>query len=157
MTPVMTIMGLEISSDVARRAQLGDLGWDTASLLNLPHLNTAFGYIAQLLVFLSVVLDVPLLYHVDLGGSFCSIQQMVPATPSSAALPRDILDVRPACCCRASCLLPQCVAFAAPQMMRCQLPWGLPPAAGVSSHCCLLSCAHCSHVYYYYEPVSVRP
>ena len=95
MTPVMTIMGLEISSDVARRAQLGDLGWDTSSMLNLTHLNTAYGYISQLLVFLSVVLDVPVLYHVDLAGSCCRVQQMIPPSATTTALPRDVLDVCP--------------------------------------------------------------
>ena len=92
--PVMTIMDLEISSDVARRAQQGDLGWETSSLLNLTHLNTAFGYIAQLSAFLSVVLDVPMLYHVVLEGSFCHVQQTVAANAVQTTLPRDISDVR---------------------------------------------------------------
>ena len=94
--PVMTIRGLEISSDVARRAQLGDLGWETSSLLNLTHLNTAFSYIAQLVVFLSVVLDTPLPYHVVLGGSHCSVLQLVPASAVHSHLHRDIFEVR--CC-----------------------------------------------------------
>jgi hypothetical protein len=94
MTPVMTIMDLEISSDVARRAQLGDLGVDTSALLNFEHLNTAYAYIAQLLVFLSVVLDVPMMYHVDLQGSFCRVQQMMPASAAQASLRRDAFEVR---------------------------------------------------------------
>ena len=93
-TPVMTIMDLEISSDVAQRAQLGELGWDTSALLNVSHLNAAYGFIAQLTVFLSVVLDVPLLYHIELCGSHCSIRQAMPELAHRAALKHGHLEVR---------------------------------------------------------------
>jgi hypothetical protein len=101
-TPVMTIMDLEISSDIAQRAQLGTLGWDMSALLDLDHLNAAFGYISQVMVFLSVVLDVPLLYHINLQGSHCSIRQAMPTT--SHSLQRALLEV-----CSVPCLTVTCI------------------------------------------------
>lgn len=90
----MTIMGLQCAPDVARRAQLGELGWETSSALQLDHMNTAYGYIAQVVVFLSHVLDVPPLYHLELEGSYCRVQQYVPRTLRLAATEPDLYEVR---------------------------------------------------------------
>lgn len=94
LTPVMTIMGLQCAPDVARRAQLGELGWETSSALQLDHMNTAYGYIAQVVVFLCHVLDVPPLYHLELEGSYCRVQQYVPRTLRLAATEPDLYEVR---------------------------------------------------------------
>jgi hypothetical protein len=101
--PVMTIMDLEIGSDVVQRAQLGTLGWDTSALFNLHHLNAAYGYISQVTIFLSVVLDVPLLYHIELQGSHCSIRQAVPDTSHHGSLQRGMLEVRATMCFKTCC------------------------------------------------------
>ena len=93
LTPVMTIMGLQCAADVARRAQLGELGWETSSALQLDHMNTAYGYIAQVVVFLGNVLDVPPLYHLELEGSFCRVQQHMPRTLRTAVGEPEIYEV----------------------------------------------------------------
>lgn len=94
----MTIMGLQCAPDVARRAQLGELGWETSSALQLDHMNTAYGYIAQVVVFLGHVLDVPPLYQLELEGSYCRVQQYMPRTLRPAGAEPDLYEVRPLKC-----------------------------------------------------------
>eukprot|EP00892_Ulva_mutabilis_P005070 jgi/Ulvmu1/2935/UM149_0014.1 len=95
LTPVMTIMGLQCAPDAARRAQLGELGWETSSALQLDHMNAVYGYIAQIVVFLGNVLDVPPLYHLELEGSYCRVQQHMPRTLRSAVGEAELYEEEP--------------------------------------------------------------
>lgn len=94
LTPVMTIMGLLCTPDVARRAQAGELGLDTSSPVQIDQMNAAYGLIAQVVWFLGIVLDVPPLFHIRLGGSYCSIQQHIPRFARLASVEADSAEVR---------------------------------------------------------------
>jgi hypothetical protein len=94
LTPVMTIMGLLCSPDIARRAQLGELGLDTSQPLQVDRLNAAYGLIAQVVVFLGVILDTPPLFHIVLDGSSCSIQQFIPRFSRLGAVEAEALEAR---------------------------------------------------------------
>lgn len=94
LTPVMTIMGLLCSPDVARRAQLGELGLDTSQPLQVDRLNAAYGLIAQVVVFLGVILDTPPLFHIVLDGSSCSIQQYIPRFSKHGTVEPEHSEVR---------------------------------------------------------------
>lgn len=97
LTPVMTIMGLLCSPDIARRAQLGELGLDTSQPLQVDRLNAAYGLIAQVVVFLGVILDTPQLFHIVLNGSACSIQQFIPRFSRHGTVEPEVNEVRSLC------------------------------------------------------------
>lgn len=97
LTPVMTIMGLLCSPDVARRAQLGELGLDTSQPLQVDRLNAAYGLIAQVVVFLGVILDTPPLFHIVLDGSACSIQQFIPRFSRHGTVEPELNEARSPC------------------------------------------------------------
>jgi hypothetical protein len=99
LTPVMTIMGLLCSPDVARRAQMGELGLDTSQPLQVDRLNAAYGLIAQVVVFLGVILDVPPLFQIVLHGSSCSIQQYIPRFSRHGAVDPEVNEARSPCVC----------------------------------------------------------